>query len=140
MHKKRGIIVTAVVLIVVLALVIIASEYHFYKNSGILLDALREMRSDSEKGFELCGQLTIDDFARDCYATYLSVEMENVIENNPDYENLEGEEKKEAAVAMLNEISEKVEVVCSIDVMTDSETCLQVPLILELQKEKVIGS
>jgi hypothetical protein len=141
MHKKRAVIVSVMVLIVILSTIIIASEYDYYKNSQLFLNAIKEIRNDSEKGFEMCGQITMEDFASDCYATYLSVEIEAIKADYPDYETMEGQEKKDAAIDILNRISEKVERVCSIDVMQEnSETCLQVQSVIELQKEKVLSS
>ncbi|HLC99080.1 MAG TPA: hypothetical protein VJC00_03675 [Candidatus Nanoarchaeia archaeon] len=141
MYKKRAVILAAVVIIIVLSMVFITSNYYYRKNAQTLIDALKIMRSDSEKGFEMCGEIAITDYAKDCYATYLSVEIENVRARNPGYENLTGEQKKEVMISMLNEISEKADKVCSIRLMKEeSITCEQVQSVIELQKDNTISS
>ncbi|MFC1755617.1 hypothetical protein ACFL96_19885 [Thermoproteota archaeon] len=141
MHKKRAVSVTAIVIIILLAMVFVTSDYFYHKNSGTFIDALTVMRDHPDIGFELCGQLTIKEYAKDCYTTYLSVEIENVRAKYPNYSELKGEEKRDTGIKMLNEISEKVEKVCGIQLMAeDSETCINVPAILELQKDQIIAS
>lgn len=141
MHKKRGMFLAAVVLIMILAMILIASNSYYYKNTSLLMDALRVMRANPEKGFELCGQISVEDYAKDCYASYLSVEIERIKSEYPNYQDLSPEEKRDAAMDMLNKISEKTERVCSIKLMEEeSMTCQQVQSVIELQKEKALNS
>lgn len=141
MHKKRAVIVTIFVLIVILALVFTMSEYHYRKNSEILINALKVMRVDPEQGFELCSQVTINDYARDCYTAYLSVEIENAKVKYGGYGNMSTPAGKEAAINILNEVTDKMNRVCYTDVMLEEgETCSKVQIVLDYQKDKVLDS
>jgi len=140
MHKKRGIAATAIVIIIILVMVFVASDYHYYKNSQILINALKDMRSSPENGFELCGGLTIEEYSQDCYAAYLSVEIENIRADYPNYDDLEGDEKQQATVEIINRISDKVDKVCNLDVMINTDECKLVRATIEFQKESVISS
>ncbi|MBD3312893.1 hypothetical protein GF345_00465 [Candidatus Woesearchaeota archaeon] len=140
MHKKRGIAVAAVVFIVILVTVFVASDYYYYVNSQRLINALKIMRLEPERGFDICGEIEIDDYAKDCYSTYLSVQIELVREKYAGYEELEGQEKRDTIIKMLNEISDHTDTVCSVDLMRyESDACAQVKAVLELQKEKLIN-
>lgn len=140
MHKKRAVISTILVILISIALVIIISKFNDFRNSGILLVALKEMRSDPDKGFGLCGQLTIQDYANDCYATYLSVEIERTRAKYLGYENLTGQERKDAVISFLNEVTEKTDRACSISFMEKGNECAQVNAVIEQQRRNVMSS
>ncbi|MCX6707398.1 MAG: hypothetical protein NT001_04640 [Candidatus Woesearchaeota archaeon] len=98
------------------------------------------MRTDPDKGFGLCSQLTIQDYANDCYSSYLSVEIENTKAKYLGYENMTGQERKDAVINFLNEVTEKTDRACAISFMAEGNECAQVNAVIEQQRRNVMSS
>ena len=140
MHKKRAVIVSAVVFIVVLATILIASQHYYYSNSQKMVNALKVMRSEPEKGLELCGELSIEDYARDCYTAYLSSEIERIRAENTIPEDASEQEKRDARINTLNEISSMVDDVCNRELMSESSACSAVRASIGVQMNGAMNS
>jgi hypothetical protein len=140
MHKKRALISAVLVILICISLVLLISKFNDYKNSQMLLNALKEMRVNSENGFEMCGKITIEDYAKDCYSTYLSVKIENTKERYLDYENMTEQERKDAVINFLNEITESTDKTCAVSFMTEENDCIELKSVIEQQRKKVMSS
>ncbi len=138
MHKKRGVLAAAIVMIVVLTMVFVASDHYYRQNAELLVDALQKVRSEPEAGLELCDRISIEEYARDCYRAYLSAELERISSKNHVAENASEKQRTGSAIRILNEATERIDAVCSRKVMKDTSDCSNLRSVIELKKNAVI--
>ena len=56
------------------------------------------------------------------------------------YENMTGQERKDAVINFLNEVTEKTDRACSISFMEEGEECGQLNAVIEHQRNIVMSS